>query len=727
MNQEEQFLQDTLQKLKTAIQELDEKLHLSNTEIDKIQDYYWENYTEFDEYGYEDAMNRQMLEMQVNTTADQKKMRKRYIKMMDSPYFARIDFIYEGETEPEVYYIGIGNFTPKNAHMPLIFDWRAPISSLFYDYDAGPASFEAPAGTISGTLSKKMQYKIQKGKLLYALESSLKIDDDILQHELSNTADARLKSIVTTIQKEQNMIIRNEEDKFLIVQGSAGSGKTSIALHRIAYLLYRHRNEIKAENVLILSPNDVFADYISHILPELGEENILETTLDDLAYKDLKYLCCSLETRYEYLERLLTMPDEAEADALRDSFQQKSSSDFTQELYAFALMLEDELMNLRAFRYGQIQLSEEAMRNLFYRKFADIPLLKRMDAIAEYVVDAADTLQDAGSSRAAEDYNMYEDKDPFDYPDGVSNAFGSSGSQKSSDPSAARKKLYKMYASTNLLDIYNMFLAEQELPILKDKRHLDYEDVYPVLYLKYLLEGIGKKRLMKHLIIDEMQDYTYLQYTLLQLMFNCPMTILGDQEQAMEQDASSLLTFLPQIFGRKAKVMTLDKSYRSTTEITEFAARLAHLQHQNCFDRHGEPVGLHSLPDHESMVHAIAEKLLTQTASDTRAVLCKTLEEAVYLYDTLLQNKMIPEDCPVTLIDTESEHFGSGITVMPFYLAKGLEFDSVHVAFAQEQNYPGDVHTQLLYICATRALHTLDFYAVGQMSESLTRASTPVT
>ena len=278
-----------------------------------------------------------------------------------------------------------------------------------------------------------------------------------------------------------------------------------------------------------------------------------------------------------------------------------------------------------------------------------------------------------------------------------------------------------MYAATNILDIYNMFLAEQGFPMLKDKKHLAYEDVYPVLYLKYLLEGVGKKRMMKHLIIDEMQDYTYLQYTLLQLMFNCPMTILGDKEQTMEQDASSLLTFLPQIFGRKAKVMTLDKSYRSTTEITEFAAHLAHLDHQNCFERHGEPIGLHTLPDTDSMIHAIAEKLLSQTSSDTRAVLCKTLEEAVFVQDALMQSGLIPDEVPLNLIDTESEHFGTGITIMPFYLAKGLEFDSVHVAFAQEKNYPEEVHSQLLYICATRALHTLDFYSAGDMAKILSQ------
>lgn len=719
---EEQFLQEALQKLEIAIKELDEKLHLSNSEIDKIQEYFWENYNEFDEYGYEDAMNRQMLEMEINTTAGQKKLRKQYLKMLDSPYFGRIDFLYEGEEEPETYYIGIGNFTPKKAYMPLIYDWRAPVSSLFYDYDAGPASFVAPMGTISGEITKKMQYKIQKGRMIYSLESNLKIDDDILKQELSLSADARLKSIVNTIQKEQNRIIRNEKDRILIVQGSAGSGKTSIALHRIAFLLYHHRNQMKASNILILSPNNVFADYISHILPELGEENILETTLDELAQKELKNIA-SMETRYEYLERLLSLP-EKEASLVRDMQEQKSSEAFTQSLFAFALMQEDELVELRPFTYGQIRLPEEELRKLFYQKFASIPLLKRMDAIAEYIVDANDTLSDAGSLRAADDYNMYEDKDAFDYPDDVMNPNGASAASKVSDPAQAKKRLHKMFDTTNILQIYNWFLADngyEEIDLQKKK--LSYEDVYPVIYLKFLLEGVGKYRIMKHLVIDEMQDYSYLQYCIIQMMFQCPMTILGDKEQSMEMDTSSLLSFLPQIFGHETRVMTLNKSYRSTTEIAEFAARLANLENFSCFTRHGAPVGTHIYHNDEDMVHAVLNRILSQKDSETKAILCKTMKEAVYLKDIIEQNQWISEDeYPVNLLTSESEHFGTGITIMPFYLAKGLEFDSVHVAFADKSNYPGKVHTQLLYIMATRALHTLDFYGVEHIAECILEA-----
>lgn len=716
-NKEEQFLEDTLAKIQDAARELQDKLMLGSNQMEEMQEYFWENYNEFDEYGYEYSMNRQSMEMEAGSLQAMKKEYRQYERMLDTPYFGRIDFIFDGEDFEDSYYIGIGSFTPKKAFTPLIYDWRAPISSLFYDFDAGQASYMAPAGEMTGTITKKMQYKIRKGKMIYALETNLKIDDDILRTELSTHADATLKSIVTTIQKEQNQIIRNEKDHILIVQGSAGSGKTSIALHRIAYLLYHHRDSMKASQILILSPNEIFADYISHILPELGEENILETTLDHLAYKELKDLA-EPETRYEYLEKTLNM-DAKESLEQRKNLEYKSGESFTRELFAFALMQEDALMELTAFKYGKVSLHVEEMRKLFYEKFSRHPLLKRMDAIAEYIVDADDTLKDSGSQRALEDYDMYADREGFEMSEA-----NESVQHTVSDPGYARKQLRKMYISTNLIDIYNMFLIEQDLDTLPlDLKKIPYEDVYPLLYLKFLLEGTGKYRTMKHLVIDEMQDYTYLQYTILQMMFQCPMTILGDKEQGMEMETASLLEFLPKIFGKSAKVMVLDKSYRSTTQISGFAARLAGLADYSCFDRKGEPVGCHFFEKQEDMVKELVSKLQKQQETDTHAILCKTKKDADKI--KVLLEKYAREhdlDMPFDYLSSESEHFGKGISIMPFYLAKGLEFDNVHVVFADEENFPEKRYIQILYIMATRALHTLDFYGVGEEARDIAGA-----
>lgn len=715
---EEQFLRNTLEKIDNEMKKLEQKLNIGSNSMEEMQDYFWDSFSEFDEYGYEYSMSQQAMELEAGSLVNLKKKHRQYGKMMDSPYFGRIDFTYDGEDLPETYYIGLGSFTPDKSYLPLIYDWRAPISSLFYDYDAGPASYIAPAGEISGVIEKKFQYKIRHGKLIYALESNLKIDDEILQNELSSNADATLKSIVNTIQKEQNQIIRNDKDHILIVQGSAGSGKTSIALHRIAYLLYHHRDNMKANQILILSPNDIFADYISHILPELGEENILETTFDLLAYKELKHIA-ETETRYEYLERVLNLSED-EARLAKERLDEKSDGSFVQDLYSYVLMQEDELVNLEQFNYGKTSWNLEKMRNLFYEKFSRIPLLKRMDSIAEYIVDANDTLQDAGSARASADYDMYEDRESFEFND--KNAPGDN--YVVSDPGHARKLLRQMYRTTNLIEIYNDFLFEQGMePISTDIKKLSYEDVYPLMYLKFLLEGSGKYRVMKHLVIDEMQDYTYLQYSILQMMFQCPMTILGDKEQTMEQNADSLLNFLPRIFGKKAKVMVLDKSYRSTTQISTFAARLAKLNDVNCFNRNGEAVGTHIYQNEEEMIREVVNRILAQTESDTHAILCKNMSDAKRVCSIITKKGIINTDeHPVNLLTADSVHFGKGITIMPFYLAKGLEFDNVHVVYADNTRFAGERYDKSLYIMATRALHTLHFHGVKNIASSIEKA-----
>ena len=254
------FLEDINEKLKKRLERLEKELDEGQREIESMHEYYWENYTEMDQYGYEDYDNQQALLHQVNANEEKIKLIQRFRKMTDSPFFGRVDFCFEEEDEAEPFYIGIGNFSERAGMTPLIYDWRAPVSGLFYDYDKGPACYEAPSGEIHGNIDAKWQYKIRGGKMIYDFESDVKIDDEILKQELGSSGDAQLKSIVRTIQKEQNEIIRNTKDRILVIQGAAGSGKTSIALHRIAYLLYHDRKNLQSSSVLILSPNSVFAD-----------------------------------------------------------------------------------------------------------------------------------------------------------------------------------------------------------------------------------------------------------------------------------------------------------------------------------------------------------------------------------------------------------------------------------------------------------------------------------
>ncbi len=677
------FLEFVLQKLEKRVEEVSLSLEEGQKEIQGMHEYYWENYTEMDQYGYEDYDNQQALFHQVNANqqqlllkqrfikmmdspffgrvdfvyegeeepetfyigalfhqvnANQQQLllKQRFIKMMDSPFFGRVDFVYEGEEEPETFYIGIGNFSERTGQTPLIYDWRAPVSGLFYDYDKGPAKYEAPVGELTGEITSKWQYKIRSGKMVYEFESDVKIDDEILAAELGSTGEVQLKNIIRTIQKEQNAIIRNTKDRILVIQGAAGSGKTSVALHRIAYLLYHDRKNLKSSDILILSPNSVFSDYISHILPEsgktsvalhriayllyhdrknlkssdililspnsvfsdyishilpeLGEENIREMSFDLFAYKELKDVAADCEDRYDQIEKNLKFP------FLADSLKEKETGEFTDKIEGFLLELEDSLMNFRDVEYRGFVKTEKEIISLFYFKFTDIPLLSRMDAVAEYFIDEVETLR----NRDMEEEFVKTEKEIIslfyfkftDIPllsrmDAVAEYFIDevetlrNRDMEEEEREAVKEKFRRMYETRDVYVLYNRFLAASGFSMLPkvpiEKRKLPYEDVYPVLYFKYrLLSRQAKENIrllsrqakenIRHLVVDEMQDYSRLQYKILQMLFPCRMTILGDRAQTMEDRIQDVTTFLPEIFGRDIRTIYMNKSYRNTVE-----------------------------------------------------------------------------------------------------------------------------------------------------------------
>lgn len=671
MSQGTEFLTLINEKLKHKIQEVNHALSEGQKEIESMHTYYWDNYTEMDQYGYENFDNQQALFQQVNANQEQFAYRQRLEKMIDSPFFGRVDFCYEGEEEPEQFYIGIGNFSEKTGHVPLIYDWRAPVSGLFYDYDKGSASYTAPAGILHGEITSKWQYKIRRGKMIYEFESDVKIDDDILKAELGSNGDVQLKNIVRTIQKEQNAIIRNTKDKIMVIQGAAGSGKTSVALHRIAYLLYHDREHLKSSNILVLSPNSVFSDYISHILPELGEENIQEMSFDLYAYKELKPFVYDCEDRYHQIERELAFADEQQIKRMR----WKQSKDFLDEVEAFLLELEDELMNFQTIEYKGFEKTEQEILNLFYFKFQDIPLLSRMEAVLEYFIDEYETLKDCTLPE--------EERDML---------YG---------------KFMKMYETKDLYVLYNRFLKSfgfTPLPYCSyEKRLLPYEDVYPMLYLKYRLFSSTQQKTVKHLVIDEMQDYSYLQYIILKELFHCPMTILGDKAQTMEAEVQDVLEFLPEIYGKQIRVIYMNKSYRNTVEIASYANKITNVQGVELFERHGRPVEEKTFSALTEMLDESLKNLkLQENEYETAAVITSTEEAAVFAYQYL------KEKFPQTFyIDKDSSTFQKGLTVTTFYLAKGLEFDQVF-GISGKRNTP--LLKQAGYICATRALHELYMY-----------------
>ncbi|MCD8120206.1 MAG: AAA family ATPase [Lachnospiraceae bacterium] len=713
---EEKHLKETLALLHTEIEKVKYDMEVSRIDAERQKEYYWENYSEFDEYGYEHFDNEQQLYATAYTQGAKAKELSRYEKMLDSAYFARVDFVYDGEDEPETYYIGMGNFSPEKTLPPVIFDWRAPVSALFYDYDRGPAGFDAPAGRQEGEILQKKQYKIRHGKLIFFFSCDMKIDDDVLKRELSANADYGLKAIVTTIQKEQNHLIRADRRENLVIQGVAGSGKTSVALHRIAYLLYHNRETLQARNVLTLTPNAVFADYISHILPELGEEPIRQMSFDDFAARELRHLCVC-EDRYDYMERLLwieqTKGPAARADYVA-RYRERQSESWCGEIFGFLLLLEQDIADFRPFTWKNFSLTAQEISSFFYGSLADVPILQRMDRVAEYVIDRIETLKNRDLEDEAKDKIL--------------------------------RKLRSMYRTTDVVQLYFEFLSSmgdnryageasggcgrpEEAPLPK----IYYEDVFPLLYFKYLASGKKEHHQVKHLVVDEMQDYSYLQYELLHMMFSCPMTMLGDRHQTLTEEREDVTGRLAHIFGKKMTYYEMNRSYRSTVEIGEFADGLIGNTGTVYFPRHGRAPAKHAAGSAEEAVRMVAEALPAQLEKyEIVGILCRSAGEAAAVYGML--KDCMPESAPeahmgeegipeesmpqedtsnadlVTLLDRDSGRFRGRIMVTTWYLAKGLEFDAVHCLYPKREAELLPHDRQAVYLAATRAMHELDLY-----------------
>lgn len=730
-----EFLPEVLGLIEKRLGEIDKNIQAVRQDINSMNEYYWDNYTEMDQYGYEDYDNQQALKMQVNANQENWKMRRRLKRMLDAPFFGSVEFAYDGEDEPEDFYIGIGNFARERGALPLIYDWRAPVSSLFYDYDKGEASYEAPGGRMDGEILSKWQYKIRGGKMIYEFESDVKIDDDILKQELGANSDTKLKNIVRTIQKEQNAIIRNTKDKILAIQGVAGSGKTSVALHRIAYLLYHDREHLNSSNILILSPGGVFADYISHILPELGEENIQEMSFDLFAYHELrrntatqgnviygnagnqenaiygnavnqenaiyrnknrdqggnqgknpsgnsksssagtgwnsKIIAADCEDKYHQIEREIAGVDDTD----QKRYEWKQSVEYVQAIEGFLIELEDRLVDFEDVEFKGIRKSASEIMEFFYEKYTGTPLLDRMGAVMDYFIDEVETLR--GRSLNDEEQEII------------------------------CRKFMNMYVTRDICQIYNWFLEDYGFPALPDmppeRRVLEYEDVYPILYLKYSLTAAGQRKNIRHLVIDEMQDYSYLQYVLLAKMFSCNMTILGDKAQTIAGKQQDVLTFLPKIFGKKVKRIVMNKSYRNTSEIAEYAKSVGGSKDIQYVARHGKAVERHAIKTLEKTCKEISGKLkLREEEYETAAILTMTEKEAEHIQE--IMHKLGAE---AHYINRDSAQFKKGLTVTTYYLAKGLEFDQVFIVGGDRNN---KMYQGYQYICATRALHELYVY-----------------
>lgn len=678
--QEKEYLHQVVSILKDSINNTDTSVREHVETLQEYKSYIWSN-KDIDPHEI-----RSMRESILNHFALGEKVidkRKRLSKILDIPYFGRIDFseTKEKKNSPLPIYIGIHTFYDINTKMNLIYDWRAPISGMFYDHELGAASYISPAGEIKGEISLKRQYHIRNGKMEYMIESSLTVHDDILQKELSANTDEKMKNIVATIQREQNRIIRNEDAHVLIIQGVAGSGKTSIALHRIAYLLYAFKGSISSKDILIISPNKVFADYISNVLPELGEETVPETSMEQI-------LSGILDNKYNYqnffgqVTELLGKP----TPEFIERIQYKSSLDFISQLDKFVLYIENNYFKASDVHLNKHIIIPAEFIDEQFRRFNRYPMRQRFETMTDYILEMM-KVQYGFTATTAERNTL-------------------------------KKEIKKMFAGNNDMQVYKNFfdwIGKPELLKLRKNRMLEYTDLAPLAYLHLSLEGNTIQSPVKHLLIDEMQDYSPIQYKVISKLYACRKTVLGDASQSVNPYGSSTAGMISKTFVT-GEVMKLCKSYRSTYEITDFAQRIRSNDELEPVERHGEKPEIHRFTNPEKEVAGIADLISTFKKSGYKSlgIICKTELQAK---ETDLQLKKYTDE--VYFLSNQSTAFVKGIIITSAHMAKGLEFDEVIIPQTDNKNYHSEIDRSMLYVATTRAMHKLTLTYSGRKSELL--------
>jgi DNA helicase II / ATP-dependent DNA helicase PcrA len=673
INPTEQEERESLERIKEtllqAITRADERVKQYAEELRQKKEYIYEHQSGMDEA---DKVSAGQSVNRMAYTGESAVARKRkMLKLIASPYFGRIDFI-NGETRTAIY-IGIYTFFDDLQKANLVYDWRAPISSMFYDFELGEAFYQTPSGKITGEIALKRQYKIREGKMEFMIENAVNIHDEVLQQELSKSADDKMKNIVATIQRDQNAVIRNESASVMIIQGVAGSGKTSIALHRIAFLLYRFRDEIRAKDILILSPNKVFSDYISNVLPELGEEHIPEMGIEELATNLLeeKY---QFQTFFQQVALLLEKSDAAYIERIRF----KASFEFLRQLNRYLIHIENNYFTFTELRVGNTVIPFPFIQERF-RAYHRIPLLKRF---TEVVKDVQNHLRNQVQRKLT--------------------------GQEKSKISEAVPRMFKIGNVFGLYQDFYAWLGKPEMFRMMDSEKLEYADVFPLIYFTMRLEGFQANDYVKHLLIDEMQDYTPVQYAVLSRMFTCKKTILGDVGQTVNPYSASSAEGIEEVFPQ-AEIVKLFRSYRSTYEITKFAQQISTNPNVIAMERHGAQPTLTGYSSNAQELEAISTLITTFKNSEHQSlgILCKTADQATFVFDSLKKLHT------VHLLTADSTTFYEGI-ITTAHLAKGLEFDEVIIPFVSARNYHTAVDKSMLYIACTRAMHLLSLTFTGE-------------
>lgn len=716
LKKEKDYLKAVLYILEKEIQKNNSKIEELSDTIKKELKYTWDydNQADLNEW----ANNMMKIERKSLSAISKTDKNRSYFKMLKSAYFARIDFETEGDIIPV--YIGIATLSDGTDFY--VYDWRAPISSMFYDYEMGEAKYTTPEGNeIKGKIILKRQYKIEGENIVQIFDTDMQIIDDILKQMLGSKSSDKMRNIVNTIQKEQNKIIRKRDVDLLVVQGPAGSGKTSVAMHKIAYLLYAEKNNINNSNILIISPNDIFSDYISNVLPEIGEDNVYQTTFMDFIRGHLDFkIKGSLNDLYEEVYK--TNPKSKTKSVEYNSIMLKYGATYINLLENYISSKRNEILGISDIIIdGKVVIEKSYLEKLASELESNgVSLLTQGKRLIEKIVlhltiklgaKQNATIQKIKKALEANlnklkvkslFTDLYSNEDRFvNMIEEIYNVTGTSAKNRLSI-----KSLHDIFVYTSSL------LAKNTIP---------FEDVVGYLYLKDRILGSSVQSKIKYVLIDEAQDYTIMQYRILAHLFKrANITILGDINQSIMPFAShknyeSIINILKQDRpGIKYDMNYLTKTYRSTYEINMFCKHIiGDTNMYNQVDRHGDEVSIIKDNDEMKKTKVLKDALELKKFYNTIAIITKTQEEANKLKECLEGNKKASSFKLIT--GKEKLFTADKIFIIPSYLAKGLEFDAVLVYNASDKVYP-DEFKNLLYVVCTRALHKLNIYYSGKLS-----------
>ncbi|GAX04186.1 helicase IV [Secundilactobacillus pentosiphilus] len=659
-------------------------------------------------------------------------------KMEKTPYFARIDIHEDGEPKPESIYIGLASFSDEPDRF-LVYDWRAPISSVYYDGGLGEVTYQTPDGVQEVNLKLKRQFQIEDGTIKTVFDTEEAVGDQMLLDALSEKSDTKMKSIVTTIQKEQNQIIRDTKSDLLFVQGAAGSGKTAAVLQRVAYLLYRYRGKLTSGQVILFSPNQLFNDYIDQVLPELGEHNMVQMTY--YQYTGHRLPKMAVETLAQRFSEDYT-DAEKRIDAL------KGSLAFYDAVTVYANHLEKEDMIFRNINFkGKPFFTKEKIHEIYYSFNENYRLFNRLDGTREQLIKLlnrrvssemrAKWVEEAVQDLSQEEMNQMKGEDPKEIEDAdkeykfyarkiVMKAFAPirEAVVRNRFLSINSQMVHMLRSMPAIIDLaeYGITKADWKASVertISDIKHskMTLSNISPYLYLYDKMTGRKGEKEMRYVFIDEIQDYTPFQLAYLKFSFpRAKFTLLGDLNQAIftKENSKTLLSELSTMFDpEKTRVVQLTQSYRSTEQITDFTRHiLVNGEAVKAFDRNGALPAVSVQPDRQATLKRLIKQLRANNNSkETTAIIGKSLADC-----RDLTNDLHDAGVKATLIQSENQRLAPGVIIVPSFLAKGLEFDAVIVWEASDKNYHDDDERQLLYTICSRAMHQLTILATGKLS-----------